>query len=154
MVSIEEEDHSIGLQFQITLEWKENRATYHNLKSDMYLNALSSEDINKLWLPLVIYTNTEQLETTRLGENWEWTTNVWVKREGNFVRSDLDVSDEIEIFKGTENSLVLVQSYTHKFQCVFQLDKYPFDIQVSTQMITRLNIHIAYSYFTRNARFR
>ena len=108
VVSIEEADHSISLQFQITLQWKENRATYHNLKTDMYLNTLSSEDINKLWLPLVIYTNTEQLETTRLGENWEWSTNVWIKREGNFVRSGLDVLDETEIFKGTENSLVLV----------------------------------------------
>ena len=32
VVDIEEEDHSIELQFQITLEWKEIRATYHNLK--------------------------------------------------------------------------------------------------------------------------
>ena len=30
VVAIEEEDHSIQLQFQIILEWKENRATYHN----------------------------------------------------------------------------------------------------------------------------
>merc|ERR1712092_54282 len=41
VVAIEEEDHSIQLQFQINLEWKENRATYHNLKSETYLNALS-----------------------------------------------------------------------------------------------------------------
>ena len=36
----------------------------------------------------------------------------------------------MEIFKGAENSLVMVQSYTHKFQCVYQLEKYPFDTQV------------------------
>ena len=132
MVAIKEEDHSIELQFQITLEWEENRASYQNLKTNLFLNALSLEDISKLWLPLVIYTNTDQQETTRLGVEWEWTTDVWVKREGNFIRSDLNVLDEIEIFKGEENSLVMTQSYTHEFQCVYELERYPFDTQAST----------------------
>ena len=143
VVAIEEEDHAIELQFQITLEWKENRATYHNLKSKSRLNALSMEDINRLWLPLVIYTNTDQQETTRLGENWEWSTNVLVKREeGQFERSGSGVLDEIEIFKGSENSLSMVQSYTHKFQCVYQLENYPFDTQV------RENIFLSYNCFS------
>ena len=98
----------------------------------MYLNPLSEDDINRLWLPLVIYTNTDQQETTRLGVQWEWTTDVWAKREGNFVRSEPSVLDEIEIFKGEENSLVMTQSYTYEFQCVYQLERYPFDAQVIT----------------------
>ena len=88
------------------------------------------EDINRLWLPLVVYTNTDQQETTRLGWVTEWSTNVLVKREGEFERSEPEVLDEIEIFRGDENSLSMVQSYTHKFQCVYQLEKYPFDTQV------------------------
>ena len=48
VVDIEEEHHTKKLQFQITLEWKENRATYHNLKKQLYLNALSEENINRL----------------------------------------------------------------------------------------------------------
>ena len=134
VVAIEEEDHSIDLQFQITLDWKENRAIYHNLKTNMYLNALSSEDIQELWLPLVIYTNTDQQETTRLGENWEWTTSVWVKREEENPMRSHDVTavlDEIELFQGADNSLMMVQSYTHEFQCVYQLENYPFDTQVN-----------------------
>ena len=62
---------------------------------------------------------------------FEWATNVWVKRAGDAVISNLVVLDETEIFKGEENSLVMVQSYTHEFQCVFQLEQYPFDTQVS-----------------------
>ena len=130
VVAIHEEDHSISLQFQITLEWRENRATYHNLKKESYLNALSFEEINKLWLPLVVFTNTDQQETTRLGENWEWTTDVLIQREGQLERSRYRELDEIEIFKGEENSLLLVQSYTYQFQCVYQLEMYPFDTQV------------------------
>ena len=112
VVAIEEEDHAIQLQFEIALEWKEKRATYHNLKGESYLNALSVEDINRLWLPLVVYTNTAQQETTRLGVEWEWITKVLVKREADFQRSDPSVLDEAEIFKGEENSLFLVQSFT------------------------------------------
>ena len=130
VVAIKEEDHSIELQFQISLEWKENRATYHNLKDETYLNAFSLDEINTLWLPLVIYTNTDQQKSTRLGVEWEWSTDVNVKREGNFSRSGYKALDEIELFKGGENSLIMTQSYTHEFQCVYQLERYPFDTQV------------------------
>ena len=53
-----------------------------------------------------------------------------VKREGHFERSEYDILDEIEIFKGDENSLSMTQSYTHEFQCVYRLENYPFDTQV------------------------
>ena len=37
--------------------------------------------------------------------------------------------DEREIFKGSENRLIMRQTYTHEFQCVYKLDNYPFDKQ-------------------------
>ena len=130
VVAIEEEDHSIKLQFQINLEWKENRATYYNLKSESYLNALSREEINSLWLPRVVYLNTNQYETTRLGG--QWSTYVNIEREGAFTRSGYEVLDETYLFKGKDNSLIMRQSYTHDFQCVYQLQRYPFDTQVGS----------------------
>ena len=84
-----------------------------------------------LWLALVIYWNTNQDETTRLGENWEWKTDILVKREGKPKLNKLTDIDEAEIFQGSENSLRMEQTYTHAFQCVFKLSKYPFDTQVS-----------------------
>ena len=110
----------------------EIRAAYHNLKPETYLNALSLEEIDRLWLPLIIYTNTDQRETTRLGVQWEWSTDVSVKRDGEFTRSGYDMVDETEIFRGEENTLIMTQSYTQKFQCNYQLGRYPFDTQVST----------------------
>ena len=50
-------EDSIELQFQINLE---NRATYYNLKNESYLNTLSQDEINLLWLPLVVYLNTNK----------------------------------------------------------------------------------------------
>ena len=92
----------IELQFETTLKWKESRATNQNLKGKRSLKALNEEDLERLWLPLVVYANTDQQETTRLGMDWEWSTSVSVLREGNFARSDLTVLDEIEIFIGKE----------------------------------------------------
>ena len=129
LVNIDEPSYSIEIQFEIVLQWKENRATFQNLKPNTSLNALTQKDIEKLWLPKVIYENTNQKETTRLGTIWEWETYVVVKREGNFTRSGPDTLDEVEVFKGVENSLIMSQTYTHKFQCSFILTRYPFDKQ-------------------------
>ena len=88
-MDIKEEDYSIEIQFSISLQWKENRVKYHNLKTKTALNALTFSDFSKLWLPKVVYENTDQKDTTRLGEygKGEWETRVVVKREGNFTRS-------------------------------------------------------------------
>ena len=105
LVDINEEDYSIEIQFQITLVWKENRATYQNLKANNSLNALTQMDIKELWLPEVIYENTDQKETTRLGVDWEWKTEVVVKREGNSTIRGLHTVDETYIFRGELPSL-------------------------------------------------
>ena len=102
---------------------------------------------------MVVYTNTDQLETTRLGMEWEWRTDVLVKRENQFERSGNEVLDEIEIFKGDENSLSLVQSYTHEFQCVYQLEKYPFDTQVRKTLFDTNNETFS-GVFNRHGRYK
>ena len=132
LVNIDEDDYSIEIQFEIVLQWRENRATFHNLKTNDNLNALTQHDIETLWLPNVIYENTDQKETTRLGEvgNGEWKTKVVVRREGNSSRSGPEMIDEIEIFSGSQNMLIMSQTYTHRFQCPYELSHYPFDTQV------------------------
>ena len=140
VVEIEETDHSIHLQFQISLKWKENRLTYQNLKKDTTLNALSLEDIeNNIWLPKVVYDNTDQKEVTRLGMDWEWSTTVAVTREEeNPERSQPHEVDETEYFQGANNTLTMNQTYTWEFQCKYELQHYPFDTQVcEAQLIFR-----------------
>ena len=97
--------------------------------------------------------------TTRLGVAWEWSTSVVVHREGNFTRSDqLEVIlthiliimltvmvaqvDEVEVFKGSENNLQMMQTYTHRFQCNFVLTRYPFDTQANFNQPFLINVLI------------
>ena len=137
LVDIDEHDYSIEIQFSITLKWNETRATYQNLKEEKTMNGLTKGDISQLWLPEVIYENTDQKDTTRLGDTWEWATQVFVERQGNWSSSGLDIVDEIEIFKGSENNLLMSQTYTRKFQCSYDFHKYPFDAQVGEIIFKR-----------------
>ena len=137
IVEIDEANHAVDFQYEIVMRWRENRVTYQNLKEDTSLNALSEVDMRKLWLPLVIYANTDQKLSTRLGMEWEWNTIVTVTREGDFARSGLESLHEVEIFKGDENTLSMRQTYTNKFQCQFVLNRYPFDTQVGTKKVNR-----------------
>ena len=84
------------------------------------MNGLMKEDKEKLWLPLVIYENTDHKYTTRLAHAWEYTTRVLVERQGKFTLSGLDSIDEIEIFKGSENNIIMSQTYTREFQCNYK----------------------------------
>ena len=86
IVSINERESTIDLQFEIALTWKDQRITFSNLKTKSTLNALSKYDKDSIWLPVLIYANTDQRETTRLGFVTEWSTSVEVSREGKFTR--------------------------------------------------------------------
>ena len=142
MMGIDERQNSIDLQFEVNLEWRDHRITYNNLKKGLFLNALTEGDKDRIWLPIVVYGNTDQKETTRQGWIEEWSTSVVVSRDGSFTRqvlkqdnltlstrSEVNEVDEREIFKGSENRLIMTQTYTHEFQCVYRLDNYPFDKQ-------------------------
>ena len=133
LVDINEGAYSIDIQFEMSLMWKDERLRFHNLKQRETLNALTEEDVEKLWLPKVIFENTEQKESTRLGErgNGEWETRLIVRRERNAeISRGFTYLDETEIFKGSDNSLIMNQTYTHNFFCNYELSHYPFDTQV------------------------
>ena len=86
IVDINEVEHSIDFQFDIILQWNDHRLSFNNLKNQEYLNSLTDDDIQSIWLPLVVYDNTDQKETSRLGVAWEWSTSISVAREGYFER--------------------------------------------------------------------
>ena len=72
MMGIAESENTTDLQFEIILEWKDQQITYYNLKKASFLNTLTltETEMKSIWLPILVYANTDQQETTRLG----WTT--------------------------------------------------------------------------------
>ena len=112
ILAISEFDHTIHFKLGITLKWYENRVLYHNLKDSEALNTLTDSEVsalnlinkgnfhtlnqvNKLWIPYIIFRNTDSDEAVNL--DGELRTLVAVKREGGFIRSGPEVADEASI---------------------------------------------------------
>ena len=130
VLSISEVDLVYVLKFRFLMVWYDYRLKYHNLKQERSLNSLSREEIERLWIPFVVFSNTEHQEATKGGDE----TEVTITREGNYTESSLRVMEEINIFEGDENRITFQQVYSKEFKCVYQLQLYPFDTQVITLM--------------------
>ena len=121
------EASNVKLKFTLAMEWKDHRLEYHNLKHGPSDNILAAHELQNIWTPSLVFENTEGREVTSLSLKSE----VEVRRSGNFSRSKIDVVDEINIFKGEENDLIWTENYSKSFKCVFNLEMFPFDIQVT-----------------------
>ena len=125
IAAFRETDNEIDIKFATELRWTDPRVTYHNLKA--HGNTLEVNDISALWIPKLVFRNNKNNDHTR--SSWE-QSSFRIVRNGTFTRSELDVVDEIEIFKGIENPLIMLQSFTKDFKCKFSLKVFPFDTQV------------------------
>ncbi|XP_023325929.1 uncharacterized protein LOC111699471 isoform X1 [Eurytemora carolleeae] len=128
VLKIEEKDHVYTMKFIMIMEWYDYRINYFNLKVNHSLNAMSAEEIQNLWIPLVLFENTETNEFTKGDDDTELT----VIREGNFTRSADTFTEEINIFSGKDNRITFRRVYTKTFKCVYELQMYPFDTQRCT----------------------
>ena len=50
------------------MEWYDFRLTYYNLKRTRSANSLSTHEIEKIWLPFVVFENTENNDVNMEGE--------------------------------------------------------------------------------------
>ena len=126
VLSISEKDLVYVLKFRFLMVWYDYRLKYHNLKESRSLNSLGREDIDKLWIPFIVFSNTEKSESTKGNDE----TEVTISREGDFAESAVNVMEEINIFDGNQNRITFQQIYSKTFKCLYQLHLYPFDTQV------------------------
>ena len=128
ILKIEEVEHVYVLKFRLILEWFDFRIKYYNLKTERSANALSLEEVQSLWIPFLVFENTENSEAVEGTKDTELT----LTREGEYVTSTPDRVEEINIFEGQFNRITFEQIYTKEFKCVYELALYPFDTQVCT----------------------
>ena len=126
VLSISEVDLTYVLKFRFLMVWYDYRLKYHNLKQERSLNSLSREEIERLWIPFLVFSNTQKQESTKGGDE----TEVTITREGNFTESSVHVIEEINIFEGVENKITFQQVFDKELKCVYKLQLYPFDTQV------------------------
>ena len=81
-----------------------------------------------------LYLNSKVAVTkflTRVGVGLQGKLKIlWMYNENVSLRSVPEEVDEREIYRGSENRIAMFQTYTHQFQCLYDLHNYPFDGQV------------------------
>ena len=125
ILDIKEVDSSIELQFKLKLSWLDGRLTMMNLKQDENLNTLTEDLRMNIWIPELLYHNTQSKSQT-LNDKEAFVT---INRNGSFVRSDQSKLQNTYIFKGGENPLTIARIYDIDFICEFDMSVYPFDTQ-------------------------
>ena len=83
IIKIEEVDHVYILKFRLVLEWYlfmefiiicaykryDFRIKYFNLKKTRSQNSLALEDVERIWIPFLVFDNTESNEATKVRQS-------------------------------------------------------------------------------------
>ena len=96
-----------------------------DLNADDDLNTLTLQAREDIWIPQVVFYNTEiKMET--LNDEKAFAT---VKRSGPFTRRELSSLHNAYLYQGDENPITLSRVYSSKLICEFNMAVYPFDTQ-------------------------
>ncbi len=125
ILEIAEVDSFIQLQLSISLTWLDGRLTMVDLNEEDDLNTLTWEARQEVWIPQVVFYNTEVKQET-LNDEKAFAT---VKRSGAYQRRGLTSLHNAYLYRGDENPVTLSRVYSGKFICEFNMVVYPFDTQ-------------------------
>ena len=102
------------------------RLDYYNLKADSGLNALSPEEKQEIWVPKLVFSNTEN----RLGTLVDDDSTITIERGGNYSIPDISDVENRHLYLGADNKITLSRFYNIRFLCYYSMNWYPFDLQV------------------------
>ena len=108
---IDEISSSVSFQYILQLVWFEGRVRYKNLKRKN-LNLLQFEEISSLWIPRIIFFNTQN----RLDSLLDVKTIVKVHTTGEPV-----LEKNLQVFEGSENPIDMSRFYRTSYTCNFDM---------------------------------
>ena len=74
IMKLEEAQSIMTLQMKLTLEWTESRLLFNDLKRKHLLNVLTPSEFNKLWMPSLVFANTEHRTEANFGQSSTYVT--------------------------------------------------------------------------------
>ena len=122
---IKEIQQILQLKFSLRLTWVDARLEFYNIKLDETMNVITIEELHRIWLPIIIFHNTERGQRT-INDDESFAT---INRTGLGTGSDSSISEDIDIYKGSENSISMSRLYNIDFFCDYDMRWYPFDAQ-------------------------
>ncbi len=154
ILELSEVDSTILVQFGMTLKWRQAELTFRNLKGEMFMNTLTTSDVEKIWYPKLLFFNTRYKKSTEVSFSihhlsgltlanlnalqfqYDQTSVISVERLGQLSISPLTEIQNTHIYSGGENDLNLFHFYTVEFMCDFDMSNYPFDVQQCSMVFT------------------
>ena len=147
---IQEVAQYLELKFKITLQWRDSRLLFYNLKSDEDMNSLTLDEQITIWTPTIVFWNTKQQLRTINDKN----TFISIRREVNGSKIGKDSSEDIEIFNGKDNMISMSRVYSMKLFCEYDMLWYPFDQQTCyIQLMMDGVLENCVSLLARNIKF-
>ncbi|XP_023345924.1 uncharacterized protein LOC111714922 isoform X2 [Eurytemora carolleeae] len=125
ILDIDEKSSIFQIQFYLHFSWYDSRLTFFDLRNDSGLNTLSIEEKGLIWIPVLVFDNTENKVTTLVDDE----ASITIQKQGDYYLSGLDEYSNREYYRGEENPLTLSRFYNTRFLCQYDLQWYPFDIQ-------------------------
>ena len=115
------------IKYVLLATWRDPGLTFHNLKRDANRNLLSEMEWSRIWVPRVIFDNTEAAEKSIMDKD----AIIRVLANENFTHTTTDFHhhQNIYIFNGKETKLEMSRVYNTEFLCEFTMAWYPFDTQ-------------------------
>ncbi len=71
--------------FILTLTWFDQRLSFFNLKPSVALNAMTLQDLELIWVPEILFANTEGNQLTLV----DGRTEAYVRRNGTYTLNSL-----------------------------------------------------------------
>ena len=141
-IDINEVDGIFQVQFHLYMDWFDSRVKFKNLKESTELNSFLPSENTKIWVPELVFENTEEKPSTEADEK----TAIKVKKESKFKLSEISENENVQYFAGSKNEISMTRFYNQKFMCDYQMAWYPFDIQ---RCQLRMSMKQAFSPFTK-----
>ena len=107
----------ITTKYKLQLQWFDPRIVFLNLKENMNLNGLIASELNQIWIPSIIFSNTQADDFSTVDKK---TIGV-VKRIGPFSLSGLDEKENIYKFSGEVNPILVNRVYETEWICNYDM---------------------------------
>ena len=128
ILDIQEVQNMMSLKFDLGTAWFDSRLNFYNLKTNPQMNTLISAESQMLWVPTILFFNTKN----NLNSQNDEKANIKIVRRKNGTLIGPTVNEDIMVYEGASNEIELNRVYEIDFICTYDMQYYPFDIQVCT----------------------
>ncbi len=126
VLKIDEVESTLAIQFGLKLEWFDVRLTFDSLKEQEDSNIFSGSKRLEIWIPQIVFSNTEDMQTTTLDDKAVLKAS---RQSSDYKLSPLSHHKNLHLYSGRDNSLKMQRVHSLDFICRFDMRFYPFDTQ-------------------------